>query len=115
MTFKQFLWQIGLRNTCPSCGSEVWEVGYLKDDFCQRYKCSNEDCDWGKEVSIMPMKKWAVYHKGKIYGMQITCNMCKKDIEKDLLKDFTVKEVREEEAEDEIKFRGRNRHKSRLH
>ena len=49
MTFKEFLWKIGLRKTCPKCNSEIWEVGYPRD-FVQRYKCSNDKCDWGKEV-----------------------------------------------------------------
>jgi len=48
MTFKEFLWQIGLWKKCPRCGSELWKVGYPNDGF-QNYKCSNDECDFGKE------------------------------------------------------------------
>ena len=50
MTFKHWLWKIGLKKTCPRCDSKLWEVGYPNDfDFSQRYKCSNSKCKFGKE------------------------------------------------------------------
>jgi len=48
MTFKDFMWKIGLRKKCPRCGSEILEVGYPKD-FVQYYKCANPKCMWGKK------------------------------------------------------------------
>jgi len=45
---QNFLWRIGLRSTCPRCGSKIWEVGY-PTDFVQHYKCSNDKCGWGKD------------------------------------------------------------------
>ena len=45
---QNFLWRIGLRSTCPRCGSKIWETGYPSDGV-QYYNCSNEKCGWGKD------------------------------------------------------------------
>lgn len=45
---QNFLWKIGIRKTCPRCGSKIWEVGY-PTDFVQHYKCSDDECGWGKD------------------------------------------------------------------
>ena len=49
MTFKELLWRIHLRKNCPVCNSKVIETGYETLDHPQYYKCSNNNCRWGKE------------------------------------------------------------------
>ena len=46
---KELLFRIGLRKKCPICNSQLLEMGFAKD-FVQYYKCSNEHCNWGKEI-----------------------------------------------------------------
>ena len=45
---KHCLWQIGIVKNCPDCGSQLQEMGYPDEDFVQYYKCSNQNCNFGK-------------------------------------------------------------------
>jgi len=40
---KDYLFQIGLYNKCPECGSRLKEYGFT--EFGHKYKCTK--CKWG--------------------------------------------------------------------
>ncbi len=44
---KNMLWYLNIIKDCPQCGSKLIESGYPQD-FHQFYKCTSENCNFGK-------------------------------------------------------------------
>ena len=45
---KTILWKIGLVKNCPWCGSELRQIGHTDEDFFCYYRCTGENCNFGK-------------------------------------------------------------------
>lgn len=53
---KYFLWWIGIIKNCPKCRSKLIAVdktGWIL------YKCSNPECDFGKQRQRFPWEVWS--------------------------------------------------------
>lgn len=48
-TIRKILWQIGIVKNCPLCCNTLDEIGHTRDEGWQYYRCSNPECNFGKD------------------------------------------------------------------
>jgi hypothetical protein len=46
---RKILWKIRIIKDCPLCGKGLQKIGHEEVEGWQYYKCSNQECNFGKD------------------------------------------------------------------